>query len=548
MRNQIWRVLVPFAAITAFILAGCTSLNMSQNESASFIPMRVEAADCNYGGEVKAVEAVDAFTVKFTLCSSDVAFPAKMASPVMVIQDKDFLDANKGDSASMSTTVNGTGAFRVKDQAPGQPLQLRASTSHWGTPPKPTDVLVDWYTNPTGLLSSYEMTIVDVASSLSSPASSALKSNPTFLPIEHQPFNLIYLGFNNSIQPVSNVVVRQALAALIDRDKLVKSYFPIGSLVANQLIPSGVNPGYSKLIQWYEVRPKDALDSLKAANFDFNQTLTLTYVIDPTDFLNSYAGIAGDIKQQLASFGITVNLKPLSKTDFTQAMANGTEMMFLDGYQALYADGASFYEIPFVRQTAKFGSPYADLQQALQLVLAEQTISLRQAKFDALNKNFLDDVPLIPIGRVVESSFVRTGVSNAFANTYYENYEDMSNLAHTIQILEKTRPLSLWPADETDFDTFRVTRLLYDNLVENGFGTDQLQPALADSWKTNATATEWTFYLRYNIKFSNGAAFDANDVVASFAAVWDASSANHTGRTGEFTVFKQLFGGFINAK
>jgi ABC-type transport system substrate-binding protein len=52
--------------------------------------------------------------------------------------------------------------------------------------------------------------------------------------------------------------------------------------------------------------------------------------------------------------------------------------------------------------------------------------------------------------------------------------------------------------------------------------------------------------LRYNITFSNGATLDANDVVASFAAIWDASSANHKGRTGEFTVFKELFGGFIN--
>jgi ABC-type transport system substrate-binding protein len=155
-------------------------------------------------------------------------------------------------------------------------------------------------------------------------------------------------------------------------------------------------------------------------------------------------------------------------------------------------------------------------------------------------------VPLIPIGSISSVSYVRSGDSNAIANPYYENYEDISNLAHTIQILEYRRPLSLWPADETDLDTFRITRLLYDTLVTNSFGSNNLSTGLADSWKSNTNATEWTFYLRYNIKFSNGAALDANDVVASFAAIWDASNPNHTGRTGEFKIFKQLFGGFIN--
>lgn len=548
MRNQIWRVLLSLATVATIALSGCASINIKPNVSASFSPMRVEAFDCSYGGEIKTVEAVDAYTVKFTLCSPDVAFPAKMASPVLAIQDKDFLDQHKGDSLSMSTELNGTGAFRVKQQGAAEPLQLRASTSHWGTPPKPTDILVDWYSGSDGLLTSTEVTIADVASSVNPSAFAAIKNNKMFSSIEHQPLNLIYLGFNNSIQPMDNVVVRQALATLIDRPTLVKKYLPAGSQVAGQLIPSGVNPGYSKLLPWYEVRPKDALDNLKAINFNFSQEFTLAFVVDPSDYLSTYTAMAADIKKQLAGFGINVNLKPMPQINFSQAMADGTEMMFLNSFRAVYVDGAAFYEIPLIRQATAFGSPYPDLQQAFQQVQAEQTITLRQTKFDTLNQKFKELVPLIPIGHVVEYSFVRSGVSNAIANAYYENYEDMSNLAHTIQILEATRPTSLWPADETDYDTFRITRLLYDNLVENSFGGDQLQSALADSWKTNTAATEWTFYLRYNVKFSNGASFDANDVVASFAAIWDASSANHTGRTGDFTIFRQLFGGFINAE
>jgi len=52
--------------------------------------------------------------------------------------------------------------------------------------------------------------------------------------------------------------------------------------------------------------------------------------------------------------------------------------------------------------------------------------------------------------------------------------------------------------------------------------------------------------LRYNVRFSNNASFDANDVVSSFAAIWDAGNVNHKGRTGEFAFYKRLFGNLLN--
>ena len=113
-------------------------------------------------------------------------------------------------------------------------------------------------------------------------------------------------------------------------------------------------------------------------------------------------------------------------------------------------------------------------------------------------------------------------------------------------LCRSTEPESLWPADETSSDTLRVSSLLYDTLVKYEYGGIEVVPSLADSWSTNADLTQWTFQLRYNVKFSNGADLDANDVVASFAAIWDASSPNHTGRTGAFDIYRRFFGNFLN--
>ena len=49
------------------------------------------------------------------------------------------------------------------------------------------------------------------------------------------------------------------------------------------------------------------------------------------------------------------------------------------------------------------------------------------------------------------------------------------------------------------------------------------------------------------MKFSNGAALTANDVVKTYRVQWDAADPLHKGRTGDFTYFPGLFGGFVNA-
>src|SRR5262245_6219406 len=45
----------------------------------AFAGEKVEAADCSYGGEFQSIEAVDEFSVKFTLCYPDPGFLSKVA-------------------------------------------------------------------------------------------------------------------------------------------------------------------------------------------------------------------------------------------------------------------------------------------------------------------------------------------------------------------------------------------------------------------------------------------------------------------------------------
>lgn len=80
--------LLVISVLLATLLAACggaaPTARAGSHESAGsnhgpMAMMKVSAADCAYGGEFESIEAVDADTVKFTLCAPDVAFPSKVA-------------------------------------------------------------------------------------------------------------------------------------------------------------------------------------------------------------------------------------------------------------------------------------------------------------------------------------------------------------------------------------------------------------------------------------------------------------------------------------
>src|SRR5690606_37343881 len=114
--------------------------------------------------------------------------------------------------------------------------------------------------------------------------------------------------------------------------------------------------------------------------------------------------------------------------------------------------------------------------------------------------------------------------------------------------IQNGEPAGLYCADETDGEALRVCEQVNEALLGYEVGGTSVVPVLAESYEVNEELTEWTFTLREGVVFHDGSAFDANDVVASYVALWDASSPLHVGRTGEFYYFSALFGGFVNAQ
>lgn len=75
----------------------------------------VSAENCDYGGNILSIEAVDELTVQFTLCSPDPALPSKVAFAALNIHPSEYLEATGGGGVELFENPVGTGPYMLSN-------------------------------------------------------------------------------------------------------------------------------------------------------------------------------------------------------------------------------------------------------------------------------------------------------------------------------------------------------------------------------------------------------------------------------------------------
>lgn len=510
----------------------------------------VSAEDCSYGGEFKSIEAVDAYTVKFTLCYPDPAFLSKVAFIAFGIQDADYLSEMGGDSAKLSEAPNGTGPYKVTEWVRGDHITFEANPDFWGDAPANQTLIFRWSAEASARLLELQSGTADGIFLPSADDYETIAGDSNLALYPYETGNIFYIGLNNTIAPFDNDLVRQAVAMAINKQQIVDTYYPAGSAVAEQFVPPSFAPGYSTAgdgASWYAYDPEGAKALLTQAGYPDGFETTISYRDVVRVYLPNVNQVVQEIQAQLAEVGIKVTINKMESGPFLESVAAGEQGLYLLGWGMDYPDATNFYDFHFASNASRFGNEWPDIVEEIKAAAQLGDPAERQVHYDNVNALIKEHVPMIPVAHGTTANAMLAGVGNVVMGPLNENFEQMTTASGQVVWVQSAEPIMLSCGDETDGETLRACEQIYDALLGYEFGGVAPVPALAVSWAPNTDATEWTFTLREGVTFHNGATFDANDVVATYAALWDASNPNHKGNTGVFEYFTGFFAQFLNA-
>ncbi len=321
--------------------------------TSSFEGLTKAADNCDYGGEFKSIEAVDEYTVKFSLCFPDPAFPSKVAFNVFSIADKESLDAAAGNSVKMSDEAVGTGPFVLKSWTRGDNVTYEANPDYWGTKPAIKTLIFKWSEQSAQRLLELQSGQADGIDNPAPEDFDTIKGNANLQLIPREALNIFYIGFNVDIPPFDNEKVRQAFAQAIDRKRIVDNYYPNGSSVADVFAPPSLNPGFEDAKPWYEYNKDAAKALLTEAGFDFTKEVKLSFRNVVRGYLPTPDKVAQEIQAQLAEIGVKVKIDQQESTTFIDNTSAGKEGFYLLGWGADYPDATNFYDYHFASPAQK---------------------------------------------------------------------------------------------------------------------------------------------------------------------------------------------------
>lgn len=558
-----WRTFSILVAL-GLVVAACTTTSTSQEPSASAEPSTPESmapfvattypedgpADCAYGGEFSQIKAVDELTVEFTLCYPDPAFLSKVAFTANAIHDTAWLEANMENHLILARP-NGTGPYKFKEHVRGDHITLERNDSYWGEAAFAQELIVQWSSESAARLLALQAGTVDGIDNPGPDDFAAIEANAD-LQLKGRPaLNIFYLGMTNTFAPFDNVAVRQALALGIDRQRIVDTFYPGGSSVASHFTPCEVEFGCEG-DAWWDFDATAAKAALAAAGFPDGFSTTIYYRDVVRGYLPDPGLVAVEVQTQLANIGVTADIQVQESGTFidnsSQGLLNG---IYLLGWTADYPDPTNFLDYHFNNPAnLQFGAIDASVTDPLKIGAQTLDAAARAAAYEEANNALRDFVPMIPIAHGASATAWKADVAGAHSSPLgNEEFAPMDPGGRAQLVwMQNAYPLSLYCADETDGETLRLCEQITEPLYQYEVGGTAPEPALATGCTANDDATVWTCALRSGVTFHDGAHFDANDVVLSYAVQWDTAHPLHIGRTGSFEYWGAFWAAFLNAE
>ncbi|MEU0070859.1 ABC transporter substrate-binding protein [Streptomyces sp. NPDC006332] len=403
----------------AFVGSGLRTYRCELREGLTFPGGRkVTAADVKYSFDrvkrinspvgpaslLDTLESVSARgrTVTFQLSSPDSTFPFKVATGAGSIVDPTKYPAN---SLRTGTDVDGTGPYELTAYTKGKKAVL-APNGHYKGALKSTGRPVElrYYADGEKLDAAWKTKRIDVATRQLPPkvlaGLNASDPDQRVSEIDSSDTRNLYLN-TRSGSPLHDPRVRQAMAWLIDRDRLAATVYDGTVDPLYSLIPAGITGHTTSFFDRYPKQdPKKARKLLTQAGV----TLPVRFTYGYGTGSGAAAQEAAEIKRELQASGLfEVTVRGYEWTDFQKRWASGKLDAYAVGWVADYPDPDTF-GAPLVGSDGSMNTGYRS-KTVDKLIRDSRRYADRgeaSEDFRELQQTVAEDVPVIPLWQAKE--------------------------------------------------------------------------------------------------------------------------------------------------
>ncbi|MBF4582766.1 ABC transporter substrate-binding protein [Curtobacterium sp. VKM Ac-2865] len=303
---------------------------------------------------VKSIATPDDDTVEVTLSKRSISFVYNL-SYVWIVP---------ADATKLKTEENGTGPYTLGTFKRGSSLTLEPFADYWGKKPANGGVEFDYFTSASTLSNALASGRVDVVTSIQSPDALSRFTADTskYTVSEGDSTTKELLAFNDAKGPFTDVKLRQAISAAVDRKALLKAIWGDYGTVNGSMVPP-TDPWYQDLTSVNAYDPAKAKDLLAQAGHADGFTFTLD-----TPSYDPHPAVAQYLQSALKKVGVTVDINTISADEwytkvYQQHDFEATLQEHVNDRDVVFYGDPDFY----------FGYDNADVQQ--DIADAEQATS-----------------------------------------------------------------------------------------------------------------------------------------------------------------------------
>ena len=359
----------------------------------------------------KGCKAHGQYSVSILLSRPSSSFLAAIGLPNFGIASPAALKKYQADAGTVDSTgvfhptgsfatqhPIGTGPYMLQSWQPGNKLVLVANPKYWGTKPKISRIIYIPIGDPAARLQALQSGEVQMFDNVGPQDFAAIRGNKQYKLFLRPPTSLGYVGINQSLPPMNNPLVRQALAYGLNGAAVAKAFYGGAGTPATQFLPPSLVGFAKKGVPTYPYNPTKSIALLKQAgltppvkvDFWYPTSVSRPYMPDPQ---RNFEAFAASLNK--SGFQVVAHSAPW-RPDYRAGVQAGKAQLFLFGWNPDFIDPANYLNVHFGGKTAQFGFDNAGLFSLLAKADAEPDAEARAALYQQASVQVMKLLPVIP--------------------------------------------------------------------------------------------------------------------------------------------------------